>query len=78
MVANGYGYALFNARPKAEIALDGKRLYRVALAGQHPPTVIGLATLRQLKKSRLIEVFEQHCRGLIVEGQIPGMGPAGK
>jgi DNA-binding transcriptional LysR family regulator len=74
MVANGYGYALFNARPKAEVALDGKRLYRVALAGEHRPTVIGLATLRQLGKSRLIEAFEAHCRALILEGQIPGMG----
>jgi len=75
MVANGYGYALFNARPKAQIALDGKRLYRVPLAGDHPPAVIGLATLRQLTKSRLIQVFEAHCRNLILEGQIPGMYP---
>jgi DNA-binding transcriptional LysR family regulator len=75
MVANGYGYALFNARPKAQIALDGKRLYRVPLAGNHPPAVIGLATLRQLTKSRLIQVFEAHCRTLILDGQIPGMFP---
>lgn len=73
MVANGYGYALFNARPKANVALDGRRLYRVPLTGEHPPCVIGLATLRQLSKSRVIEAFEQHCRGLILEGQIPGM-----
>ncbi len=74
MVANGHGYTLFNARPKADIALDGKRLYRVELEGKHTPTVIGLATLRQLTKSRLIEVFEAHCRSLILDGQIPGMG----
>ena len=73
MVANGYGYALFNARPKANVALDGRRLYRVALAGKHPPAVIGLATLRQLRKSRLVEAFEKHCRELILEGRIPGM-----
>jgi DNA-binding transcriptional LysR family regulator len=73
MVANGYGYALFNARPKANVALDGKRLYRIALAGQHAPAVIGLATLRQLTKSRLLQVFEAHCRSLILEGNIPGM-----
>lgn len=73
MVANGYGYALFNARPKANVALDGRRLYRVPLAGEHPPAVIGLATLRQLAKSRLVEAFEKHCRELILEGRIPGM-----
>jgi DNA-binding transcriptional LysR family regulator len=77
MVANGFGYALFNARPKTEVALDGKRLYRVALAGDLPPAVIGLATLRQLTKSRLIRVFEAHCRTLILEGHIPGMYPPG-
>jgi DNA-binding transcriptional LysR family regulator len=73
MVANGYGYALFNARPKATVALDGKPLYRVALAGEHPPAVIGLATLRQLTKSRLVEAFQKHCQELILEGNIPGM-----
>jgi DNA-binding transcriptional LysR family regulator len=73
MVANGFGYALFNARPKAGIALDGRPLYPVPLAGKHPPTVIGLATLRQLAKSRLVEAFEKHCRELILEGNIPGM-----
>jgi DNA-binding transcriptional LysR family regulator len=73
MVANGYGYALFNARPKASIALDGRPLYPVPLAGRHPPTVIGLATLRQLAKSRLVEAFEEHCQELILEGNIPGM-----
>jgi len=75
MVANGYGYSLFNARPRSDIALDGKRLFRVKLMGEHAPAVIGLATLRQLAKSRLIEAFEEHCRALILDGQIPGMEP---
>ena len=75
MVANGFGYALFNARPKARVSLDGRRLYRATLAGQHRPVVIGLATLRELAKSRLVEAFEEHCRALILEGQIPGMEP---
>ncbi len=73
MVANGYGYALFNARPKANVALDGRRLHRVALAGEHRPAVIGLATLRQLAKSRLVEAFESHCRDRISADHIPGM-----
>jgi DNA-binding transcriptional LysR family regulator len=73
MVANGYGYALFNARPKAGIALDGRPLYPVPLSGKHRPATIGLATLRQLTRSRLVEAFEQHCRELIREGNVPGM-----
>ena len=73
MVANGYGYALFNARPKAAVALDGRPLYPVPLTGHHLPAVIGLATLRQLSKSRLVAAFESHCRELILEGNIPGM-----
>jgi DNA-binding transcriptional LysR family regulator len=73
MVANGYGYALFNARPKSNIALDGRPLYPVPIAGKHPPAVIGLATLRELAKPRLVAAFETHCRELILEGNIPGM-----
>jgi DNA-binding transcriptional LysR family regulator len=73
MVANGYGYALFNARPKANVALDGRRLYRVRLAGEHPAAVMGLATLQKLTKSRLVQAFESHCRERISEGHIPGM-----
>jgi DNA-binding transcriptional LysR family regulator len=76
MVANGYGYTLFNARPKSDVALDGRRLFRVKLAGEHPPAVLGLATLGQLKKSRLMQTFERHCRELISNEYIPGMvGP---
>jgi DNA-binding transcriptional LysR family regulator len=73
MVANGLGYALVNVRPRAEVALDGRRVHRVALAGDPPPMRIGLATLKQLKKTRLVEAFERHCQELISESYIPGM-----
>jgi DNA-binding transcriptional LysR family regulator len=73
MVANGYGYALFNARPRADVALDGRRLYRVALAGEHAPAVLGMATLRQLRPSRLVEAFMRHCAERIGGAHIPGM-----
>ncbi len=76
MVANGLGYALVNVRPRAEVALDGRRVHRVALAGDPPPLQIGLATLKQLKKTRLVEAFERHCQELISESYIPGMAPA--
>ncbi len=73
MVANSHGYTLFNVRPRSDLALDGKRLKRVRLAGKHRPMRIGLARLKQLKKSQLIEAFEVHCRAFISEAYIPGM-----
>jgi DNA-binding transcriptional LysR family regulator len=54
MVANGYGYTLANVTPRSDTALDGRRVVRVRLSGDHRPMTIGFATLRQLKKSRQI------------------------
>jgi DNA-binding transcriptional LysR family regulator len=76
MVANGLGYTLANVRPRAEVALDGRRVHRVPLAGDSPPLRIGIATLKELKKTRLAEAFERHCQGLISESYIPGMAAA--
>lgn len=76
MVANGYGYALANVRPRANVALDGRKIVRVALAGDHRPMTIGIAALKHLKKSRLVEAFEQHCRSVISNAYIPGMDVA--
>ena len=73
MVANGYGYTLFNVRPRSDLALDGKRLKRVRLAGTHRPMRIGLARLKQLNRSRLVDAFETHCRAFISDAYIPGM-----
>ncbi len=75
MVANGLGYSLGNVRPRADVALDGRRLQRVALAGDPPALRIGIATLKLLKKTRLVEAFERHCRELISDNYIPGMAP---
>jgi DNA-binding transcriptional LysR family regulator len=77
MVANGMGYTLANGRPRAEVALDGRRLFRVPLAGGPPPLTIGIATLKQLKKTRLVEAFERHCQQLISDSYVPGMAPSG-
>jgi DNA-binding transcriptional LysR family regulator len=73
MVANGLGYTLANVRPRADTALDGRRLYRVPLSGDQPPVRIGIATLKELKKTRLVEAFERHCCELISDAYIPGM-----
>ena len=73
MVANGMGYTLVNVRTRSDAALDGRRLCRVPLAGDPPPLRVGLATLNQLKKTRLVDAFEKHCQEMISEKYIPGM-----
>ncbi len=73
MVANGYGYTLANVRPRSDLALDGRRVVRVRLSGEHRPMVIGTATLGNLRKSRLLEAFEAHCRSYVSDAYIPGM-----
>jgi DNA-binding transcriptional LysR family regulator len=73
MVANGYGYTLANVRPRCEFALDGRRVVRVRLSGEHKPMVMGVLTLAQGRKPRLVEVFEQHCRRFVSDAYIPGM-----
>jgi hypothetical protein len=60
-------------RPKSDLALDGRRVCQVPLSGDPPPTRIGIATLTQLKKTRLVDAFERHCQGLISDAYIPGM-----
>jgi DNA-binding transcriptional LysR family regulator len=73
MVANGYGYTIANIRPRSDIAMDGRRVVRVRLSGEHKPMVMGIATLKQNRKYRLVEVFEQHCRSFVSDSYIPGM-----
>ena len=73
MVANGFGYTLANARPRLVCAPDGRRLYAVPLSGDHPPMTIGIATLKEVRKTRLVEAFEQHCKEHISQSNIPGM-----
>lgn len=73
MVANGLGYTIANVRPRSGLALDGRRLVRVPLAGDHPPLRLGLARAESLQPSRLAEAFAEHCRRFISDSYIPGM-----
>ncbi len=76
IVANGIGYALFNVRPKSYQSLDGKRNVRLRLAGENRPMMLGLATYKPVRQSRLVEVFMQRCRAYISNQYIPGMSAA--
>lgn len=73
MVANGYGYTLFNVRPRSDYALDGRKVVRVPLSGDHRPMQIGSATLKHLARTELVKAFETHCRSFISDRYISGM-----
>jgi DNA-binding transcriptional LysR family regulator len=73
MVANGYGYSLANVRPRSDMALDGRRVVRVEIEGDHRPMVIGVATLELPRKSKLLEAFVAHCEAFVTDAHVPGM-----
>jgi DNA-binding transcriptional LysR family regulator len=77
MVANGYGYTIANVRPRNLTALDGRKLKLIGLEGDHKPMSIGLATLVQDRKPKVLSAFEQHCRETITQSNVPGMAPIG-
>lgn len=74
-VASGFGYSLLTARPLNKAALNGKPLAYVRLAGDYPPMVLGMATLKGLRKTSVMQAFESHCRKVISTNQMPGMAP---
>lgn len=73
LVAQGYGYSLGNVRPKNQQALDGSRLAYVPLAGHNEGLMLGIATLANIKKTIVVDIFSQFCREQINSEKIPGM-----
>ena len=73
MVANGYGYTIANVRPRAQIAMDGRPVVPILISGEHRQLNIGVISLQRPKKSRLLAMFEQHCRSVVSDSYIPGM-----
>lgn len=78
MVANGYGYALVNARPRVDSALDGRRLVTVPLAREPQPMVLGVAALADDRPTRVVTAFREHCRSLITPTSVPGLSMDGR
>jgi DNA-binding transcriptional LysR family regulator len=77
MVAEGHGYSLANVRPRNRTALTGRGLAYVPLAGDFPPSVLGIARMRDIRPTRLLEAFIERCRARVSAGSIPGMGGFG-
>ncbi|GGD22174.1 LysR family transcriptional regulator [Aureimonas glaciei] len=73
MVANGFGYTLANVTPRSDTALDGRRVVRLRLSGEHRPMTMGLTTLKSLRRTRLFDAFAAHARAFISDAYIPGM-----
>jgi DNA-binding transcriptional LysR family regulator len=73
LVANGFGYAIVNARPRNDRALDGERIVTVPLRGEPRAVRLGLASLRGIRETRTISAFKQHCRETITPAGVPGM-----
>lgn len=76
LVANGFGYAIVNARPRIDTALDGGKLVTVPLRGTPRPMRLGLASPRGIRETRTVTAFKDHCRRTITPAGVPGMrGP---
>ncbi len=73
LVAQGYGYSLGNVRPINQNSLDGSRLNYVPLSGYNPGLTLGIATLANIKKTTVVDIFSQFCREQISTDNIPGM-----
>ena len=76
-VGSGMGYSLMSSRPVNQSSLNGKALAYVAIADDFPVLKLGIATLKGLKKTRVSQAFEDHCRTMITSERMPGMAPLG-
>ena len=73
LVAKGYGYSLANVRPKNQKSLDGSGLKYVPLRGYNPGLTLGIATLANIRKTIVVDIFSQFCREQVSNEKIPGM-----
>jgi len=73
LVAQGYGYSLGNVRPVNKNSLDGSDLKYVPLSGNNPGLTLGIATLANIKKTIVVDIFSQFCHEQINTEKIPGM-----
>ena len=73
LVAKGYGYSLANVRPLNQKSLDGSDLAYVPLSGYNPALTLGIATLANIRKTMIVDIFNQFCVEQISTENIPGM-----
>ncbi len=73
LVAKGYGYSLANVRPLNQKSLDGSDLAYVPLSGYNPGLTLGIATLANIRKTMVVDMFSEFCGEQISTENIPGM-----
>jgi DNA-binding transcriptional LysR family regulator len=61
MVARGLGYSLLVTRPAGDQSYDGKRLSICEIAGPAERGVIAVAHLKNVRRTRVAQVFEKFC-----------------
>lgn len=73
MVAEGHGYSIANVRPINRLSLTGLELAYVRLEGDLPSSILGIATLREFRTTRLTTSFIERCRKRVGPIAVPGM-----
>lgn len=61
LVGQGLGYSILITRPHGDASYSGEQLAVRPIAEPVQPGVIALASLRQLRKTKLVSTFEQFC-----------------
>lgn len=61
LVGQGLGYSILITRPHGDTSYSGERLAVRPIAEPVQPGVIALASLKQLRKTRLVAAFERFC-----------------
>lgn len=75
-VAAGIGYGLMTARPANQRAENGLPLVYLPLEDVSQTISFGIAHLTDLRRSRVVDAFIEHCQQVITDGAMPGMLPA--
>ncbi|MCB1430999.1 MAG: LysR family transcriptional regulator [Alphaproteobacteria bacterium] len=61
LVGQGLGYSILITRPSGDTSYSGEHLAVRPIAEPVQPGIIALASLKQLRKTRLVQSFEEFC-----------------
>lgn len=61
LVGQGLGYSILITRPHGDHSYSGEPVAVRTIAEPVQPGIIALASLKHLRKTRLVSAFEQHC-----------------
>jgi DNA-binding transcriptional LysR family regulator len=61
LVGQGLGYSILITRPHGDHSYSGEQVAVRTIAEPVQPGIIALASLKHLRKTRLVSVFEQYC-----------------